>query len=163
MGLNSTVINDQCSCSDDSGLSLRCTQMKERICISPSDPVFCTNYTDINDGGVYETKLSSKPLTGQYFTAPVQVVVTIVTENIIDFYFEAVDGASPESKKYTKCEILFDGRDDCTSCDICDNGIDFKYDCSTTNYTVVTDTLTSFRPGPKVETCFPVANIIPSY
>lgn len=159
MGLNSTVINDQCSC-DDSGLSIKCTRMKEQICISPFDPVFCTNYTDdISDGGVYETKLSSKPLTGQYFTTQ----VTISIENIFDFHFEAVDGASSESKKYTKCEILFNGWDDCTSCDICDNGIDFKYDCSNTNYTVATDTLTSFRPGPKVETCFPVANIIPSY
>jgi hypothetical protein len=168
VGLNSTVINDQCTCDDDNGFGLRCIRMKERICISPtSDPAFCTNYTDVSDGGVYEIKLTPKPSTGRYFFPPVvnSEVVTIYTGNIIDFHFEVLDGASSESKKYTKCEILFDGRETCTSCDICDNGIDFKYDCSNVNYTYAADTLTtsSFRPGPKVETCFPVANVIPSF
>jgi hypothetical protein len=53
----------------------------------------------------------------------------------------------------------------CSSCEICDSGIDFKYDCSNTVGTNLFNNATNMTeliPGPKVESCIPIADVIPS-
>jgi hypothetical protein len=51
----------------------------------------------------------------------------------------------------------------CARCEICDNGIEFKYDCSNVKGTLAFNNMTNTTelvPGPKVETCYPIANVI---
>jgi hypothetical protein len=93
--------------------------------------------------------------------------------NIFYLEFDRGDDQS-SSKKYSACSIfsspyeaqVISGTMYCRSCEICSSGIDFMYDCSNTvvSYTLnnVTNMGQDFIPGPKVESCIPIAAIIPS-
>jgi hypothetical protein len=178
-GLTNTV-KCECSGSGRLGVTIFCGPMKEKLCITPSDDLFCTK--NPNETASFDTlyridstarkRLSSSP--------PVKIrresVFGAFAEleeprfrNIFQFSFNRGDGSS-SSKTYTSCAVTSEPDlfvfDDCNSCDICDSGVDFKYDCSNTKgayiYNNVTNT-TELIPGPKVETCFPVADVLPSF
>lgn len=168
-GINSTD-EELCVCSSGTGnaLTLNCFPLKEPICLTPPDVVFCTNSSR------YEAVSSNRrPFAMSTIPSIVREEVRAEFEGpnnfVNSFYFEFSRGdGSTSSKKYTTCTVQSDaGRFvDCKSCEICDSGIDFKYDCSNTNGTYafsdVTNT-TILLPGPKVESCIPIADIVPSY
>ena len=169
------------------GVYISCDPMKQQICMTSSDTSFCTNET-VND--TLEITPTSTSYVAQSnsrrrlsFLSP---EVTIVSEEIFGtfmeepefrssfkFFLERGDGAS-SSNKYSVCSVessyVIAGEDtvfdDCNSCDICESGIDIKYDCSNVNATYsfsnVTNT-TEFGPGPKVESCIPIANLLPLF
>lgn len=174
---------DNCICGNDffppSGLFIDCSPLEENICVSPSDVRFCTN------SSLKTTSSYSAYTTGRRFVSPFTspkideeyVRIDIDKGNFRNrFSFQFLrDGGLPSP--YSSCRISSDGyfesNDsgpgnfvDCARCVICESGFDFKYDCSNVNGTLafndVTNT-TELIPGPKVESCFPITNIIPSF
>lgn len=187
-GLTNT---DACICIGfaESGVYISCDPMKEKICMTPSDDLFCTNATI--DGSLEVTatstaysadstarkrfsllsppvKMQSESLFGTFAELAVPEF-----RNSFIFSFDRGDGSS-SSKKYTGCLVTSTSYladedsvyEDCNSCVICDSGVDFKYDCSNTKGTYIYSNMTNTTeliPGPKVETCFPVADIFPLF
>jgi hypothetical protein len=171
------------------GVSISCDPMKEKICMTPSDDLFCTNAT--MDGSLAITATSTTYTADStarkrfsLLSPPVRVeretlfgtfaeLAVPEFRNGYFFSFDRGDGA-PSTKKYTACvvrsgSVLADEDfvvEDCNSCVICDSGDDFKYDCSNTKGTYIYSNMTNTTdliPGPKVETCFPVADIFPLF
>ena len=182
-GLTST---EECFCfgSDKFGVSVICDPMKEKICLLPSSELFCSNASDATEvtatSTAYFAGSTSRKLLG-IFSPPIMVaqeavVVYFESTDFLNgflFVFDRGDGQS-SSKMYSGCSITsntlvndteFDF-DECSSCDICDSGVDFKYDCSNANGTFafsdVTNT-TELVPGPKVDSCIPIADVLPSF
>jgi hypothetical protein len=165
------------------GVTISCNPMKEKICMTPSDDLFCTNAT--MDGSLAITATSTTytaDSTARKRFSLLSPPVKMLRESLFGtfgelqirlcFLFDRGDGSS-SSKKYIGCSVapgFLSADDDFFSeecqCVICDSGVDFKYDCTNTLgtyiYNNVTNT-TEFIPGPKVETCFPVADILPLF
>jgi hypothetical protein len=170
------------------GVSIVCDPMKQQVCMTPSDESFCTSASTDDSLEITETTTLYAALSGprkrvSFLSPPVQiefdaVIGTFVNEpefnNTFQFYFYR----APSSSEYTSCDILneayfpvdddfgFPEVDFCNSCSICDNGVDFKYDCSNANgiysFNNATNT-TELGPGPKIESCIPVADFLPSF
>jgi hypothetical protein len=56
----------------------------------------------------------------------------------------------PDGLKLTSCTVSV-GDTPCTSCEICDSGVDFKFDCS--NVDLVPESNLIFVPGPTIASC----------
>jgi hypothetical protein len=153
-----------------------------RICITPSsDPTFCTPPTNVFS--TYEVHSNTLPPFASTSTVSIQEEISTVDfdtskffQNRFTFQFIRED-ETPSSKLYTSCTVTTTSIDEtqtepifistsCYRCDICDNGIDFQYDCSNVDGIFVfhngTNT-TEILPGPKVETCFPIINVFPTF
>ena len=163
------ITGEECSCYGDryNGVFLNCIGVE--VCLSPSDPTFCTASTS---NSYVATSTHRKAWSSS--TSPLIMLETVSTffrapdfESFFAFTFVHGDGSS-SSKKYSNCSAtsassFFLKEEfnyvDCASCNICENGVDFKYDCSNANGTLTnTGTLT---PGPIIESCFPVADFLP--
>jgi hypothetical protein len=90
------------------------------------------------------------------------------------FIFNFVRAASSSSKKYTACTAASSSaignatrvREGCNSCTVCDNGVDFKYDCSNVNGNLIynnTTNTTEIGPGPTLESCIPITRVLPLF
>ena len=160
--------------------------MKEKICLLPSSELFCTNTsvdTERSSTSTYYYASSSDRRSLGIFSPPV-----MITQERVRFVFDATDFRNDifisfyrsdnqsSSKMYSGCIIVsvstsfVDDSDDtivrCSSCEICDNGVDLKYDCSNANGTLAFSNVTNTTvlvPGPKVDTCIPIADVIPSF
>ena len=169
------------------GVYISCNPMKQQICMTSSDTSFCTNATI--DDSLEITSTSTSYYARSSFRRNLPLLspeVMIVTESVFGTFVEEPEFRSTftfslernigtsSSNKYSTCSIKsFYGiaeenavSDSCNSCEICESGIDIKYDCSNVNSTYsfsnVTNT-TEFGPGPKVESCIPVANLLPLF
>ena len=147
-------------------------------CLSPSDSTFCSDsiysaeskdrkrlalHTSLD---VREEKLYARAsIAGNY----------IEVSSTFEFAFARGDADSPSFNKYTNCSAYVLSYDSvtqiesypyyCTSCDICDSGVDFKYNCSKFSvngaYVFGNETLRyTYYPGPIVDSCFPIADFI---
>ena len=189
-GLNRTEYINQCSCfaNNINGVFITCYP-REIICMSPFDGTYCAPSAY---GGPYQASSTTRELRASTIIPSLKNEAMVINfevpgprylGNRFTFKFErGIRTNTSSSKKYVRCSVtsviysylVLDRQtsdyqfDQCTSCDICDNGVDFKYDCSNANGTGLfvfgnmTNT-TILVPGPKVESCIPVASIIPSY
>ena len=124
-----------------------CVSMKESICLSPSDPAYCTNASI----GAFSTfsvnSAARKPLEAPGFSN------VAVTSSNYDNSFRIQFFSNGSSRRFAGCTVaLFpsSGSVPCQTCVICNNRMDFKYDCSNAN-------------GPNVTTCRPVTDVFPSF
>ena len=145
---------ERCECTPNYGpsfsaptLSFTCVSMKESICLSPSDPAYCTNASI----GAFSTfsvnSAARKPLEAPGFSN------VAVTSSNYDNSFRIQFFSNGSSRRFAGCTVaLFpsSGSVPCQTCVICDNGVDFKYDCSN-------------RGGPNEMTCRPVTDVFPSF
>ena len=178
-GLNITLDTEQgCGCflgDQSKSLFIVCGPIKDTICLTPSDALFCSPATSDNSYSAYSTSRKifqfSTPPSIESESLDVELKATNFSTSF-SFRFDRGDGSSP-SKKYTRCSVTsksyvsftdVTNPVNCTSCDICENGVDFKYDCSNANGTFAFSNVTNTTvlvPGPKVESCFPVVDLFP--
>ena len=170
-----------CTCGNSYSnreLDIACAPLQGRICLSPSDARFCSNATASDN--TYRASTTSRYAL-RFSTSPkIEVERVDIEMNVDDFRNRFVftfwsDGGLPSPKAYNRCAIRtmssYSGEDNgnnvrCNSCEICDNGVDFKYDCSNSNGTLAYNPMTKktkLIPSPKIESCIPVADIIPSF
>jgi hypothetical protein len=178
-----------CKCQNEfsSGVTYKCDPMKQQICMTLSDDEYCTSanpddslipnanstsYTATSGNRTRlawsspEVRIATEAVFGRFVEAP----------NYINyFFFDFVQGDSASSSsKYATCEVASASivgtssavRVTCNSCSICDNGVDFKYDCSNARGTFMfnnTTNTTELGPGPKLESCIPVASVLPLF
>ena len=178
-GVNNT---ETCSCRNNLGpqIVLECA-IFEKKCLSPSDATYCTDTRVYSAYSKEDRKLLAVNM------SPNVQEEKIVTD---DYYYSScyssrfefafarddADAGSPSSNnKYTNCSaysVTYDAVIDadsltyhCTSCDICDSGVDFKYNCSNVpadgKFAFGNETLlyTNY-PGPIVDSCYPIADFI---
>ena len=177
----SSGVNDtgRCYCKNDqqwSQASFYC--YTEKKCLSPSDSTFCSDSIYSAESkdrkrlalhtspDVREEKLYARAsIAGNY----------IEVSSTFEFAFARGDADSPSFNKYTNCSAYVLSYDSvtqiesypyyCTSCDICDSGVDFKYNCSNFRvdgaYAFGNETSReAYYPGPIVDSCLPIADFI---
>lgn len=130
-----------------------CVSMKESICLSPSDPAYCTNASiglfstfSVNSG-------ARKLLVGPGISSAAVTFYNYYNSIQIQFFSDVIGGSTGSSLRFAGCTValsLSSGSVPCQTCVICDNGVDFKYDCSN-------------RGGPNEMTCRPVTDVFPSF
>jgi hypothetical protein len=163
---------ETCTCQGwcRSGVDFQCPDMKENICFSPFDAAYCSNET------YYYAETIRRPYLTFFNSPQLEREIIVKTFNKVGyiadsftFIFVHAYDISP-SKTYISCTVQIQKTDlstaFCDRCTICDNGVDFKYDCSNIDLLPVFDNVTNtttVAPYPKVDSCFPVADIIPSY
>jgi hypothetical protein len=182
-GLNITADTPGCSCGINLfsyAVDISCSAQGV-ICISPSDPTFCTSATGVFSN--FEVRSNTLITLSPRSPVSIKEEVNSVDFDTPEFFFNRFtfkfihgDGA-PSSNKYIGCSVDTVTTDltvpdqtsvagKCNTCEICDNGVDFKYDCSNVDgifaFSNVTNT-TGILPGPKVENCFPVVNVFPKF
>ena len=147
-------------------------------CLSPSDSTFCSDST-------YSAHTKDRKRLAFNTSPDVREERLRASGNIegccdeftsqFEFAFARGDADSPSFNKYTNCSayvLRYDSVVDaetgpyhCTSCDICDSGVDFKYNCSNFRvdgaYAFGNETSReAYYPGPIVDSCLPIADFI---
>ena len=166
---------ESCYCGGWSRVDVDCDPLNELVCVSSSssssNAVYCSNNT-------WYTAESTERPPYAYSTNP-----NIETEGSYLYFsgngfrtiaFGFVRNAT--SNKYTKCSAYlavgkYDGYYECEGCAICENGVDFTYNCSNIQVkgTIATGNVTNSTesapevPGPKSLSCIPVTSVIPSF
>jgi hypothetical protein len=185
-GLSQLTNTETCRCEGYAtfGVALICEPMKQPVCIAPSNESFCTSAS--TDDSLESTSFNTAYVAYSgirtrlsFMSPPVQITResisgAFVTEPEFFSSFDFDFFLAPSSNEYTDCFIFnfsfemddFPEGAYCNSCSICDNGVDFTYDCSNVkgmyNFNNETNT-TELGPGPKVDSCFPVASILPLF
>jgi hypothetical protein len=149
LGLNETV---DCSCEAESiGLfkgvkaTLSCT-LAESQCLFPPD-LYCANgEIDINvSGGLFSNTAIESDFTGCFkVDSGLPSGIASIEKVCISFV--------PDGLKLKSCTTSIGG-EDCNSCEICNSGIAFKFDCSNTDILSGAGRI----PGPKITTCLGVS------
>ena len=145
--------NEQCFCVPQKAdvLNMECYSNPESICLVPTNELYCTSGSSYRAYSTTRKRLAIISPAIRIAQESVDVFFGGDTPNYYYFNFYR-DTNKRSSVTYSECSVQL------TSlyclCEICDGGADFKYDCSNV-----------FRdgfPGPKVDSCFPVADLVPS-
>ena len=167
---NAGITNtESCTCSGVTTLLLTCRPANEEACLSSSNATYCTNSTRYVAYSTDRIRLafSTPPgLSQQNLDLFLNDTSTEITR--IEFLF-ALD-TSKNYTNYRQCGVGIATLStalavDCGSCQICENGLDFTYDCSNIPVEVKGPNSTESAPsfGPKSDTCIPVTSVVPSF
>ena len=167
---NAGITNtESCTCNGLTTLLLTCRPANEEACLSSSNATYCTNSTRYQAYSTPRIRLAfSTPPGLQQQNSELFFNDTSTEITRIQLLF-ALD-TSNNYTNYTKCEVdittLSTARSVvCGSCQICENGLDFTYDCSNIPVEVKGPNSTESTPsfGPKSDTCIPVTSVFASF
>jgi hypothetical protein len=157
---------ESCTCNGLTTLLLNCRPANEEACLSSSNATYCTNSIRYLAYSTPRIRLAfSTPPGLQQQNSDLFFNDTSTEITRIQLLF-----ALDTSKNYTQCEVgittLSTARSvECGSCQICENGLDFTYDCSNIPVEVKGPNSTESTPsfGPKSDTCIPVTSVFASF
>ena len=162
---------NDCSCTFRAN-TLKTTKcaMNEYVCLAPSNPFYCTNSSVVSMFGAKRQAILGLFNPTRSEAMEVEYYRDYPTTDDLDrifarFAFYRNYTGSPFYECYASFEDDGFFRDPC-QCEICASGLDFKYDCSNVvngGPFRINQTTEVFVPGPKVDTCIPVTDILPSF